>query len=138
MKINIKPGRPPNFKEIVEVFPQAAKRTTLFAYDDTIYISSGSPAIPDFLIAHETVHLERQQKIGVKEWWDKYLTEHDFRYYEELLAHRAEFQRMIKFSTSESWKKKVVIETAKRLTNSLYRFSVTLEQAIKDIGENNV
>lgn len=136
MKAHIRPGRPPNFLQIVKVFPKARGNLTLFAYADTIYVSSNSPArIPDFLVAHECVHLERQgwNKEGAKEWWDKYLTDEDFRYNEEVLGHRAEYERIIRYNTSEKFRIKVLESTTKRLTNPLYKFNVSKEQAMLDL-----
>lgn len=135
MTPKIKPGRPPNFDQIVLVFPQAANKNTLFAFADTIYVSSCDINLPDFLIAHETVHLERQgwNEQGAYEWWDKYLKDHDFRYHEELLGHRAEYERITKFNTSRPFKRRTLKEIAKRLTNPLYKFTVSREQAAQDL-----
>ena len=133
MDYNIKVGKPPNFMEIIKMFPKAIKANTIFAYQDTIYVSNATIRLDPPLIAHECVHLRRQQDIGVKEWWKKYLEDHDFRYQEELLAHRAEYKKIIGFENNEARRASIAKVVAKRLIAPLYKFNVTLEKAAYDI-----
>jgi hypothetical protein len=65
------------------------------AYKDTIYHSEPLP--PD-LIAHEAVHLARQQ--NPDEWWSRYLDDPKFRFGEELLAYREQY-KFIKDTTKD-------------------------------------
>lgn len=140
MKAKIVSGRPPNFRAITAVFPLARKPGVIFAFADTIFISSGNLDLPDWLIAHETKHLERQQWSveGALIWWSKYLEDVSFRYNEELLGHREEYLFKIQ-NASRPRRRAALRETAKRLTNPLYKFPVTLKQAMNHIaGEENV
>lgn len=57
------------------------------AYGDTVY--SKNPLTPD-IEAHEECHLAQQEEIGAGEWWDRYLSDRDFRFEQELLAYRVQ------------------------------------------------
>lgn len=85
------------------------------------------------LIKHEKVHLQRQNEVGADAWWEKYLVDHDFRYAEEVLAHRAEYWVNMRAANNPDVKHRVGVNTAKRLIAPLYRFDVTFEKAYKDI-----
>lgn len=127
--------RPPNFNEIIKVFPMAAGRGVIFAYGDTIY----APFIevtPE-LIAHENVHGHRQLKMGVEEWWKRYLEDIPFRYEEELPAHRAEFRHLCSMSGNEKWRRMHLDMVAMKLAAPLYGRMVNLKQAKQDILAGN-
>lgn len=122
---------PPNFDFIRAHFPLAGKRT-VFSYGDKIYVPSGiklSPAIH----AHELVHCGRQLELGLAIWWEKYVTDVHFRYWEELLAHRAEYQHLIKDAPGRPWRRKALSEIARKLSHPLYGPMVTFNQAKKAI-----
>jgi hypothetical protein len=136
-------NRPPNFEQIHAVFPQADAPGVLFAYDGAVYNPSGYP-VPPALMAHEEVHLTRQQAlnptplavtrwVGADLWWARYLEDSEFRYYEELLAHAAEF-KMLRYEDRNSGAA-LLMRTALRLTAPLYKYDPqpSLQQALKDL-----
>lgn len=82
-------GFPPNYIALKKAFP-AINQNTIFSYGEVVYVPSGNKLSRE-IAAHEAVHGERQLDIGVTFWWDRYLDDADFRYVEELVAHRAEF-----------------------------------------------
>src|SRR5271157_279517 len=84
-------ARPPNFEQILAAFPNADKPGVIFAYCPNIYNPSGG-VIPPALLAHENVHMERQTAWLQQKWWEQYISDSEFRYNEELLAHAAEFK----------------------------------------------
>lgn len=127
----IKAMRPPNFNAIVEVFPNAVNRGVIFAYAPYIYVPSGNK-LPPQLIAHEEVHIRRQEKQGVENWWFAYLTDPAFRYEEELLAHRAEWEKLTE-GANRQVKRAALKEIAKKLAAPLYNKMVTRAQAEEDI-----
>lgn len=133
MKI-INGQRPPNFDKIHAVFPLASKPGVIFAYDGAIYNPSGGD-LPEQLLVHESVHLKRQvdHEGGADGWWDDYLNNVNFRYFEELLAHRAEYDEAIKNATNRQQRRSALKPIAKRLSSALYGRAVTTEQAKKDI-----
>lgn len=135
MTPKIKIGRPPNFFKLIKVFPKAVGANTIFAYGDTIYVSTPGIMLTPALIKHERVHLLRQQEMGGPElWWDKYMDITAFRYYEEVLAHRAEYRELIKSEVEKNIKVARLKNVAKRLISPLYKFEVTLSQAMADIA----
>jgi len=124
--------RPPNFDAILSVFPMAAKPGVVFAYGDKIYVPSGKALSPE-LIDHENIHCARQLEIGVELWWDKYLSDVNFRYFEELLAHRAEYQCMIARAPNRTARRLALKVVAQKLSSRLYGGMVTMDQAKKAI-----
>ena len=129
---------PPNIAEIDAVF-NVANKPILFAYGTRIY----NPLridIPRELIAHEKVHGDRQipylappmvatPEVSIEAWWRRYLQDPEFRLVEELWAHRAEYQSLMK-DGNRHITRKALLETAKRLLNPLYgELPITLKMA---------
>jgi hypothetical protein len=132
--MQIIPTRPPNYDDILKVFPLASGQHVIFAYAPDIYSPSG-PDLPRSLITHESVHIARQEAMGVKEWWNQYLTDPAFRYEEELLAHRAEYQSLARYGTRAERRQALKL-VAKKLAAPLYGRVVTLERAMKDLRDD--
>lgn len=133
-------GRPPNYDAILAVFPMASRRETIFAYAPDIYVPSGKP-LSEALVAHESIHIERQLayrgdfgRAGVEAWWDKYLGNIEFRYEEEVLAHRAEYQHMIQNATCRQMRRSALKQVATRLASQLYGGLVSKQQAMEAIS----
>jgi hypothetical protein len=131
LKIEI--ANPPGFEKIVAAFPKAAGPGVIFAYGDTIFNPSGVE-IPPALMAHEQVHGNRQGATAEK-WWERYIAEPDFRYYEELPAHAAEFHKIMNIVHDRNQRAKLMMHTAQRLIAPLYNYGVpkSLNQAICDL-----
>jgi hypothetical protein len=128
--------RPPNFDQILAAFPDAGHDGVIFAYDGNVYCPS-ERVIPPALIAHEQVHLERQERLGDPDfWWTNYIEDAEFRYNEELLAHAAEF-KMLKVSQDRNAGAALLMRTAMRLVAPLYNYEPprTLQQAMKDLRQ---
>jgi len=79
---------PPNYSALVKAFPIRG-RAVIFAWGDRIYNPAGIVITPQ-LLAHERVHGARQERMGVEDWWLRYVIDARFRFDEELPAHRAE------------------------------------------------
>jgi hypothetical protein len=128
-------GRPPNFDQILAAFPDAYKPGVIFAFDGNVY-SSDERVIPPALVAHEEVHLHRQVRNGAYDWWDHYIADPEFRYYEELLAHAAEF-KVLKVSADRNAGAALLMRTAIRLVAPLYNYQPprTLQDALKDLRQ---
>lgn len=89
-EITIKDGEfPPNYRRISDVLPISGKEI-IFAYYPYIYNPSFANLSPDLLL-HENVHLAVQKEIGVTNWWNKYLTDEEFRFDQELIAFAAQY-----------------------------------------------
>lgn len=82
--------RPPNFNEIIKVFPSVEYATgVIFCYGDAIYNPNGI-YLSEASITHERVH-SIQQGIHPKEWWDEYLINPEFRLQQEIEAYGTEY-----------------------------------------------
>lgn len=132
--MTVKIERPPNFDRILEKFPKAGNLGVLFAYGEHIYNPSGI-FIPQFLMAHEYRHCARQWQADPEAWWDKYLTDDEFRYGEELIAHVEEYLAQARGLKDRNARARLEMRTAARLIAPLYNYQPqrTLGQAIKDI-----
>lgn len=125
-------GRPPNYYDVVKVFRMAHWVETVFAYDPFIYVPSGKPLPPE-LVAHESVHVERQRIAGVEAWWERYLNDPLFRYHEELLAHRAEYKYLEANTTNRRGRRSVLKHVAKRLASPLYGRLISEKRVAEEI-----
>jgi len=113
--------RPPNFDDIVKVFPMADLPNVIFSYGHTIY-SPSKTKIPIEILKHEFVHCERQgtAEDGIIKWWDKYLKDPQFRYDEEVIAHIAEYKKACEIARNRQHKRMYTHNIAKRLSSPLY------------------
>lgn len=130
----IRVDRPPNFEQILAAFPDANKPGVIFAFGEDIYNPSGDP-IPVALLMHENVHNVRQRKFEKPEqWWDRYISDAEFRYTEELPAHVAEYKAQAQ-PLDRNDRAKLLQFTARRLVAPLYNYVPprTLSVAMRDI-----
>jgi hypothetical protein len=128
-------ARPPNFDRILQAFPDADKEGVLFAYNDSIFNPS-AVVIPHALLAHEGVHLIRQRDGETADsWWEKYLTDSEFRYHEELHAHVAEYKVLDAFLMDRNQRARLLQSTAMRLIAPLYQYPdyFTMIKAMRDL-----
>lgn len=116
---------PPNVEAIRKVFP--LRGYELFAYGDKIYHPQGTK-LPRSIIAHEEVH-QVQQGNDVESWWDRYLTDIDFRLTMELAAHRVEYRVMLEDARTRNVRRICLAHVARKLSAPLYGRMITLEKA---------
>lgn len=131
--MNIVRGKPPNFKEIVAVFPFASREGVIFTYGDTVYVN-GTPVLPPQLKAHEATHIEQQTRPGnggPETWWARYLEDPTFRLDQELRAHRAEYRTLKTLDRNGAFRALPFI--AGRLASPLYGSMITLAEAKRAI-----
>lgn len=128
--MNIVSGTPPNYADIINVFPDAVRSGVIFTYGDTVYVK-GKPELPEQLKVHEGVHVQQQKAVGVQPWWDRYLVDRAFRFEQELVAHRAEYRRLR--SIDPNLGRRHLDFIAKRLSSPLYGGVCTFREARKAI-----
>ncbi len=129
-------GRPPNYHRIVATFPSVREmKGVVFTYGDVIFNPDGVHLDP-WLKAHEGVHYTRQSTLEVKimEWWDKYLTDAEFRFAEELPAHRAEYQAFRFRNRRGSLQHEFLSFLASRLASPMYGSLCTASEAARRIA----
>lgn len=129
--MNVVKGLPPNFGDVVAVFPNASNPGVIFTYGDTIYNPSGILLTPE-LHAHEGIHCGRQGD-HVEDWWIQYLRDAEFRLNEELLAHRAEYRTYAASERDRNTQNSYLRQVARRLAGPLYGNMITEGQAIREI-----
>lgn len=117
---------PPNWPEIRAALKEAIRPGAIFCYGDTIYNPIGAK-LSDALIAHEEVH-SRQQGEDPAGWWRRYIEEPQFRFEQELEAHRAEYQVATR-DTSRQVRRSVLKALSARLASPFYGRCVTRELA---------
>lgn len=126
---------PPNYKQILQVFPHVERmKGVLFCWGDSIYNPSGTDekfqSIPDALVAHETIHSERQTRKGVEEWWVDYLKSPVFRLEEEIPAHIREYE-IATLNHPRNIRRVILRNIAERLSGSLYGNLLRFDDAKK-------
>lgn len=128
--MKIKQGFPPNIEKIKKTFQ--LKGTEVFTYGDTVYLGKGGSL--DFsLIAHEQTHLDQQAKIPAEEWWDKYLSDKNFRMSQELEAYRKQFKELKKGIKDRERLNQYLIFLAKSLSGPTYGNMCSVLEAMKMI-----
>lgn len=99
----------------------------MFCYGPAIYRPKMSGTIDVALMAHEAVHAMRQDN-DPDGWWDRYLIDDQFRFYEELLAHRREFE-IASHGKPRPKRRYILNQIAKRLSGPMYGNVVITEKA---------
>jgi len=127
--------RPPNYDEIVSVFPVVTTmQGVLYAYCDAIY-NPDWVDIPQSLLAHEQVHLQRQSA-NPAGWWTRYLIDEKFRFDEELTAHCVEWATIKNEpGPDRNYRRASLNMIAKRLSSPLYGSMVCFDTARKMIRD---
>jgi len=69
-------------------------------------------------------------------WWEKYLTDIEFRLDEELAAHRAEYKAWCAVSLNRQQRRFYLTQVAARLASPLYGNMLTYHQAKRWIAGN--
>lgn len=124
-------GYPPNIEEIARVLPRA--RTSggvVFAHGDTIYVPDGPLVLPPEIQAHEEEHGRRQLVEGVEAWWDRYLSDLQFRLIEEIYGHQAEYRAVCARVTDRNARMKYLYHVADKLASPLYGGLVSQREAL--------
>lgn len=80
---------PPIYEECKKAFGASWDRGVVITYGDTIYCKFD---ISEDLKIHEAVHVRQQSELGIKEWWDKYLVDGEFRLAQETEAYQAQIK----------------------------------------------
>ncbi|KKL98015.1 hypothetical protein LCGC14_1828690, partial [marine sediment metagenome] len=122
--------RPPNFDELVRIFPIVGKGV-IFAWGNVIYNPQNVNISPQ-LFAHEAVH-QRRQRGGIEDWWRQYVDDMEFRLKEEILGHRAELANVVEMGMNRQQRRRVGRQIAKKLAGSLYGRLISPAVALREI-----
>ena len=116
---------PPNIEEIKKVF--AINSTTVFTYGDTIYNPNSCP-LDTPILTHEELH-SRQQGEDPKAWWDKYLSDIEFRLEQELAAYQVQYWVQCKFIPDRNTRALNLQRLAETLAGSMYNNLISVKRA---------
>lgn len=136
MKQEIVIAYPPVYERCIAAFgaDPIVGKPVIWSWGSTIY-NPMNIAIPHELLRHEAVHGERQGAgETINSWWDKYLTSPQFRYDEELVAHRAEWMDYIRYRPGKD-NTAMLNKIAERLASALYGGCCTQAQAKDAISD---
>ena len=71
---------------------------------------------------------------GPEKWWNRYLVDKQFRFDQELEAHRVEWRKVCEdFPTNRAMRQMGLREIARRLAGSLYGHMITVDAAKREI-----
>lgn len=123
--------KPPIYDEADRIFAIAG-RPVIFAWGTIIYNPHGADVTPE-LLAHEVVHGERQGRTEelIHAWWRSYFDDTQFRFNEEVLAHRAEYKRRKERCKDRNALTRYLVGISMRLSSPLYGSLVSQPQAMK-------
>ena len=120
--------RPPNYNELVKLFPIAGKGV-IFSWRPFIYNPMNVRISPQ-LFAHEAVHQFRQYG-DVEGWWRRYVDDTEFRLREEALGHRAELRKVVEMGMNRHQRRSEAKKIAKRLASPVYGSLVSQRYAME-------
>lgn len=119
-------------KEIPPVYHELQKKfgvkwgEVIIAYYPNIYCAID---IPEQKRVHEEVHLERQKKMGVSNWWAMYLEKPSFRLEEEVLAYRREKEWIRENVPNRNYRRLFLNIIYKDLSSYIYGNICTYDEA---------
>lgn len=116
---------PPNI-DLIRKHLNVPEEGIVFTYNGKIY-SPHAKELPQHLLLHEMVHV-KQQGNDSDSWWNRYLTDIEFRLEQELEAYTEQylFLKMVnKTSTSHEW----LFILSEQLSHPVYGFNLTRPQA---------
>jgi hypothetical protein len=125
-------GVPPNIEKIKKKF-NLTGINVVFTYGDTIY-SPHSDKLPEHLIVHERVH-EKQQGKEPEQWWNRYLSEDNFRIQQESEAYRTQYN-FVAPKVSRQQRRQFLKELATSFSSKMYGSILTFNQAKELICPN--
>jgi hypothetical protein len=121
-------ARPPNFDAIAAALPLAHKPGVIFTFGDAVYSPAAGP-ISSWIMTHERVHSVQQGADPIA-WWDRYLADVEFRFAQELEAHRAEWRAWLKAAPrNRADRRGYMVVVGMRLAGPLYGRMVRFAKA---------
>lgn len=129
---------PPNYDAICRAIPAVRQNPRIiFTYGDKLYAPSfkglddqtiyKGELIPDHLMAHEETHT-RQQGDDIEGWWDRYLTDVQFRLDQEVEAYHVQWKMLVE-RYDRPHRRRMLKAICHDLAGTWYGRLVTKEQA---------
>lgn len=131
---------PPLIDEIDAAFNvRRPNPNVIFAWaegDENLIYAPGGQTVSFALRAHELVHCDRQRRHpgGTIGWWREYIKDPEFRLYEEVRAHHAEYTYMVNENPNRKARRRALAIVATRLSSPLYGRLMSKALAVKVLG----
>ena len=115
------------------------KKNLVFTYFDGIY--TGTVLHTDVFV-HECAHYIRQgdgaDELQAKDWWMKYMSDPEFRYQEEMIAYREQYQFILRLAkgnrqTAFNAAKGLAMELSGPLYGNLRSFNTALGDILRKV-----
>lgn len=127
----IKHEKPTIYDKLHETFGVEWDKGIIIAYYPNIYCKF---ELSEEKIAHEELHLERQKDMGVELWWNLYINNISFRLEEEILAIKAEMQKIREMNIDRNHRRFLFNNIYEDLSSSIYGKIITKTQAKQILG----
>ena len=124
--MNFSKEKPPIFDRLHEKFGVEWGGSLCIAYGDTLHYSQ---SLHPSVIVHEQVHMDRQK--DPVQWWESYIRDPKFRFVEELLAYRAQYQYLKDTTKDRNELARHWFRLAGGLSGKMYGGIVTHQNALK-------
>lgn len=127
-------GYPPNIESIHEVIDPKYTARACFTYGHAIY-NPGGGYIDEPLGLHEATHSFQQDEVGGPEfWWNRWLSDPEFRLKEETVAYGHQYRRYCELEKNRNKRAVFLFNIATDLSSKQYGSVVSLQEARKRIG----
>lgn len=117
---------PPNIEKIRKVF-NIGNQAVAFAYGNVIYNPKGVQLSRD-LIVHETTH-SIQQGGKIEKWWDRYLSDKEFRIMQELEAYTYQYKAFCEDHADRNLRSKFLHRIVSDVSGPLYGNMINYKDA---------
>ena len=104
---------------------------TLFPWAPDIYNPSGLAIPPDIMI-HEAAHIA-QQGNNPEAWWQRYITDKQFRFDQELKANREQYKFVCKVLKDRNDRARALRTIARNMAGEVYALNVTMNKIMEMI-----
>lgn len=117
-------GFPPNIELIRLALPFSPN--AIYCYGEKVFNPTGKE-IPEDVLYHEQVHVKQQGELP-EQWWNRYLTDTQFRLEQEVEAYAAQYQFVKRHYPSKAHKE-ALFDMASTLSSPMYNVGISYQQA---------
>lgn len=128
--------KPPIYSKAKELFNLNEDDVIFFTYGNKCYSPSGKMP-PDYLIVHESKHMEQQNydSVSAKIWWELYFADANFRMEQEIEAYGEQYKFICQGVKDRNKQHKYLWGIAEQLSGTMYGNCISHSQAMKRIKE---
>lgn len=124
---------PPNIEEIDKVFNVKNTKGIVYTYGDILF-NPDNGYIDVTLMVHEETHTS-QQGNDPKGWWDRYMTDVNFRLSQEIEAYKNQYKKFCELFIDKNIRFKFLRKIASDLSGPMYGNIINVNEAMKAIKD---